>query len=37
VPEPAGLAFWTNSLNNGLAGANAIAPFIDSVEYVLRF
>ncbi|MEO7650145.1 MAG: DUF4214 domain-containing protein [Bryobacteraceae bacterium] len=36
-PEPAGLAFWTNSLNNGLAGANAIEPFINSVEYLLRF
>ena len=36
-PEPAGLAFWINALNNGLAGANAIEPFINSVEYILRF
>ena len=36
-PEPAGFAFWLGSLNNGLAGANAIDPFIGSLEYLLRF
>ena len=36
-PEPAGQAFWLNSLNNGLQGANAIDPFIGSSEYFGRF
>ena len=36
-PEPAGQAFWLNELNNGLQGANAIDPFINSVEYLARF
>ncbi|MEO7652949.1 MAG: DUF4214 domain-containing protein, partial [Bryobacteraceae bacterium] len=36
-PEPAGLTFWTNSLNNGFPPNDLVDTFITSAEYILRF